>query len=94
MQRPLKSVSIYIGIFLLVLSPVLISGIPRQNTIAPEPRFSATLSEPVLPLSNSRALIEQSDALYDSMKLKRTGLSKKAFEFAWKGYQYMLSKKC
>ena len=31
MYRPLKSVSTYIGIFLLIISPVLISGTSKQQ---------------------------------------------------------------
>ena len=99
MCRPLKSLSAYIGIFLLVLSPVLISGTSKQevSTVSPviasvtSPAPSVTVSGSVI-VSNSNKLIAQANSLYDSMKLKRVGLSKKAFEFAWKGYQYMLSK--
>lgn len=100
MHRPLKSVSTYIGIFLLILSPVLLSGI--STPVASVETIKSTISVSTVPgtiaatspvVSNSKKLIAQAKALYDSLKLKRAGLSKKAFEFAWRGYQYMLSKR-
>jgi len=39
------------------------------------------------------AAVSKTIALYDAMKLKRYGLNKSAFEYAFKGYQYLLSKK-
>ena len=101
MFRPLKSVPAYIGMFLLVLSPVLISGkaengseivVPvvadhKEITVEVQPSLTS------VPVINSIRLIEQANAMYDSMKLKQAGLNKKAFEFAWKGYHYMMSKK-
>jgi hypothetical protein len=101
MYYPLKSVSAYIGIFLLILSPVLISGTSTPATIV---ETIAAVTTPVAPgsvaisitsaeISNSSKLIAQANVLYDSMKLRRVGLSKKAFELAWKGYQYMRSKR-
>ena len=102
MHRPLNSVSTYIGIFLVILSPVLISGTPGSTVtfetitstiVSPVPTTAVTSSAPSATISNSGKLLAQAHVLYDSLKLKRAGLSKKAFEFAWKGYQYMLSKK-
>ncbi|MGZ5133565.1 MAG: murein L,D-transpeptidase catalytic domain family protein [Flavitalea sp.] len=102
MFRPLKSVPAYLGMFLLVLSPVLISSTAEKvsEVVTPvvstsETAIAVNVHPPVasVPVSNSLKLIAQANALYDSMKLKRSGLSKKAFEFAWKGYQYMLEKK-
>ena len=104
MQRPLKPVSIYIGIFLLIISPVLISGTSTQpefmavesSTVPVTIAITAptvTITPSAFEVSNSTKLEAQAHALYDSMKLRRVGLSKKAFEFAWKGYQYLLSKK-
>ncbi len=91
----------YVGILLLILSPVLISGTSKP-TIIVEPALTITSPEvssaPIAlpasgaPISNSNKLVAEAHALYDSMKLRRVGLSKKAFELAWKGYQYMLNK--
>jgi hypothetical protein len=93
MYRPLNSVSANIGILLLVLSPVLISGIPKNELSVAIPVSGINSTTPSASVTGSNKLIVQAQALYDSMKLYRSGLSKKAFEFAWKGYQYMLSKK-
>ena len=104
MKRPLKSVSVYVGIFLLIISPVLISGTSNQQaTSVIEATVPVTLSPVVAvpPVSIAKAIkapsvnavVAEAHALYDSMKLRRVGLSKKAFEFAWKGYQYLLSKR-
>lgn len=102
MYRPLKSVSTYIGLFLLIISPVLISGTSKQSG-----HISAAVASPALPVSlttaittnstvnvavSSNKLTTEAHLLYDSLKLKRVGLSRKAFELAWKGYKYMLSR--
>jgi len=98
MYRPLKSVPMYVGILLLILSPVLISGTSRPTlvvqpastpAVAPAP---VTVAAPASPISKSYKLVAEAHALYDSLKLRRAGLSKKAFELAWKGYQYMRHK--
>lgn len=106
MYCPLKSRFTYAGIFLLILAPVLISGtvsttpvIKPVVTIVTSNHAPRTTSSAVLPAaraeseSSSKKMISEAHAVYDSLKLKRAGLSKKAFEFAWKGYQYMLSKR-
>ena len=102
MFSPLKSVPAYIGMFVLVVSPVLISGtvnkeseriVPVITTIKREVPTKLESSIASVPVSSSMKLAAQANALYDSMKLRRVGLSKKAFEFAWKGYQYMLEKR-
>lgn len=101
MYRPLKSIPIYVGILLLLLSPILISGTSKSTTIvesAPTitvPEVSTapiTIATPAAPTANENKLAAEARTLYDSMKLRRAGLSKKAFELAWKGYQYMLNK--
>jgi hypothetical protein len=102
MFRPLKFVPAYIGMSLLVLSPVLISGKAEKGSETIIPVITSSKidipinlppSTPSVPVSNSIKLVEQANAIYDSIKLKRVGLSKKAFEFAWKGYQYMVSRR-
>lgn len=35
---------------------------------------------------------DESNALYDSLQLKRAGLTKEAFDFAWKGYNTLIEK--
>lgn len=85
------------GIFsLLLLSPVLISSTgrpvsgPALIVIAeddiPEKKVS-------LPSKTAAELLtEKANKMYDSMRLRRAGLSRKAFECAYKGY-YTLRRK-
>jgi len=40
----------------------------------------------------SRSMHEQAMEVYESGDLQKYGLSRRAFEFAWKGYQYLLKK--
>lgn len=101
MYRPLKSFPAIVGISLLVMSPVLLAGTSISTSNTSEVRFISTpvptqhvvVSAPVKPTAPSKTIAQQAHEVYDSLKLRRVGLSKKAFEFAWKGYQYMLSKK-
>lgn len=104
MCRPLKSLSTYIGIFLLIISPVLISGTSKQQaeTMRPAPlpgtaaiAFASVDNvspEPIAAAPVANRVTAEANVLYDSLKLRRVGLSRKAFEFAWKGYKYMLSR--
>src|SRR5665213_2703684 len=39
-----------------------------------------------------KMVIEQAMTLYDSMKLGKSGLNQKAFEYAWRGYHNLLKK--
>jgi hypothetical protein len=39
-----------------------------------------------------KMVIRQALTLYDSMKLEKSGLDQKAFEYAWRGYQNLLKK--
>ena len=89
----------YVGILLLILSPVLISGtsnptiiVEPASAITEVPQTPTTIVTSAVPISNSNKLVAEARSLYDSMKLRRVGLSKKAFELAWKGYHYMLNK--
>jgi hypothetical protein len=99
MFRPLKSLSTYIGIFLLVLSPVLISGTAKEEKtikstiVTPNKTVTENASVPANTVAPAKTATAQTQALYASMKLSRVGLSQKAFEYAMKGYQYMLSKR-
>jgi L,D-transpeptidase catalytic domain. len=59
---------------------------------------AATKTTPVVappvssPLSPDALLELEAIALYDIMKLRRAGLTQKAFLFAWKGYKKLLEK--
>jgi hypothetical protein len=104
MCRPFKSLSTYVIPVLIVLSPILISGTSKEQkkiitpiADASSPISNASVryekhvpSEVVTPANNAASLAQ---TLYATMKLNRVGLSKKAFEYALKGHQYMVSKK-
>jgi len=93
-MKPFASISFGILVVLFTGWPVLISGtrqqarkpVPVVNTTPPPPAPAIAAPSPV-------ALVEQEAyALYDSMKLRRAGLSKKAFLYAWKGYTKLIQK--
>ena len=96
MRRPFKSVSFGSLLCFFALYPVLISGTHRK--VADEEAFSATAStsthlpSPVIKTavkSSAEILMEEADAIYDSIQGKKIGLSRKAFECAWKGYKHL-----
>ncbi|WEK36807.1 MAG: murein L,D-transpeptidase catalytic domain family protein [Candidatus Pseudobacter hemicellulosilyticus] len=92
MYRPLKSVSFSL-LCLFVASPVLISG---TYTLLEERDPVIVLHQPadvVVNKSSLTLLMEEGTALYDSMQLYRYGLTRKAFAYAWKGYNYLYDKK-
>lgn len=103
MCRPLNSLFSYIGLLFFVLSPVLISGTSKEKkaTVAPavtiDKSILSGMSAPSTTSVSSKVATAgtttNAHALYMAMKLNRVGLSKKAFEYALKGYQHMLSKK-
>lgn len=79
---------------LLVGWPVMISGTNKQDRKTVE---AATIAQPAPPASTPLSVEDlvalEANSLYDSMRLKRAGLSKKAFVFAWKGYKRLLTKR-
>lgn len=94
MYRKFKSVSLSSFMCFTLTAPVFMSGTsgttnpatPTEHCIIYEPVSSTTLQSPATVLQG------QADQLYDNMRLQRAGLSKKAFEYAWKGYKYLLRK--
>lgn len=86
MKRSLKSVSAAAMLLLLLILPSFISGSGnKHSTVLKNNTGSFTASVK----SKAAQLALQSYSLYDAMKLKKYGLSKKAFEYAWRGYQYL-----
>jgi len=83
-----------LALFLLV-APLVNAGIgPSNSTRATnhKTKFSnhskASRSAPMI----SAALKEEASFLYDEIDLEDLGLSKQAFEYAYKGYQYLLQR--
>ena len=88
-----KSVSAGVLLLLLIGWPVLMSG-TRQQDLKIVAADSTVAEPPVsIPLSPEKLSELEAISLYDSMRLKRAGLSKKAFLFAWKGYKQLLKKR-
>lgn len=94
-MKSVKSVSTGVLLLLLIGWPVLLSGTRQQGRKIVE----ATVTTPVvappvsIPLSPEVLSESEANALYDSMNLKRAGLTKKAFMFAWRGYKQLLKKR-
>jgi len=88
-KRPFRSVPSASLLFLLVASPILISG-KKSSDSGDNTTQSAVISISAGIKSAKELIVDEAYALYDSMKLKRFGLSKQAFEFAWKGYKTLL----
>ncbi len=87
MKTALKSVGSILFFLLLVVAPV-ITGSGKSSAHTLSTTSSSNSSNTTTTVSENKALV-----LYDSMKLNRYGLNKNAFEYAWKGYQYLLSKR-
>jgi hypothetical protein len=70
------------------------SGTRQQGRENPDAANTKAAVPPVsLPLSPEALSEQEAISLYDSMRLKRVGLTKKAFLFAWKGYKNLLQKR-
>jgi L,D-transpeptidase catalytic domain len=80
-----------------LFKPVCAVGLFSLLSISPVTSGSGKSSEYALTLtavkSTSTAAADKVIALYDAMKLRRFGLTKAAFEYALKGYQYLLDKR-
>ncbi len=95
-MRPLKSV-VAIGLLLILLStPVLQAGVTKDDVIV-----SVIDTTEEIPTNNtdsnvanslSTSLDKEAKDLYESMRLRRYGLTQNAFVFAWKGYKKLLEK--
>jgi hypothetical protein len=82
--------NLIIPIFISCLS-VSFTSIPLEKNNSSRNIIDAALSRINNSVSNST--IDISSALYDDINLGQYGLSKEAFSYAYKGYQYLLAKK-
>ena len=93
MFRPFKSVSVGGLLFFFAMYPVLISGTHKGESAALIAPPSLTNTKPAVIVATAEpvdTVQEEAINLYDSMHLKRSGLSQKAFIYAWKGYKQLL----
>jgi hypothetical protein len=77
-----------------LIIPVSLGMMCVSFTIIP-PKSSLTVSAstiPPAPVSDSVSATGMATLLYEAICLQQYGLSKPAFEYAWKGYQYLLAK--
>jgi len=97
MKQTYKSMSFGVMLCFLAVSPVITSGTGNEvneigvvsvpNAIAP---VHATTGE--IAKSRAEMLAEEALDLYNSMNLKKIGLSIKAFEYALKGYKNLVER--
>lgn len=88
-RSKIKSVSLAGLFFLFLVSPALISSSSKDAAAV----TGFTINKfglPVVEKADSVRIVDEALHLYDSMRLRKFGLSKKAFEYAWKGYQRLL----
>ena len=92
MRRKLLSLPAAGFCSLLLLSPVLISSTSTRKVYAPAAFYSAakvTARASVKSVASKSAreiLAEKANMIYDSMQLRRRGLSRQAFELAYRGF--------
>jgi hypothetical protein len=97
MKRTYKSMSFGVMLCFLAVSPVITTGsgnevketgvVSASNAIVP-----ATATTGEVARSRAEILAEETLDLYNSMNLKKIGLSIKAFEFALKGYKTLVER--
>jgi L,D-transpeptidase catalytic domain len=83
-MKIVNPVSFYIVLILLLLAPVL-----RADS-NPNTKSETPVAKPVNK-TTSELFAEEVSCLYDEIDLKSSGLSEKAFEYAYKGYKYLIS---
>lgn len=92
-SSPFKSV-VFVSLLCLFLVLPALSGTHQQTVDNPAVAIAAISSTIAAnaPKTSSELVLSEADVLYDSMRLKRVGLTRKAFEYAWKGYKTLLEK--
>ncbi len=83
-QKPIHTA----GLFLVFLVAPVIAGSGKSSIEPADNNFVKTTTVAVKTDAESKSV-----SLYETMKLKRYGLNKKAFEYALKGYQYLMTKR-
>jgi hypothetical protein len=86
-----KSLTITAVLCCCLSAPLLISGVPADKpTPAPKQHILYLPEDLVVKKSAGAVHSEEAQHLYESMKLNRVGLSKKVFEYAYKGYKNLV----
>jgi len=84
-----RSISFKSILCFFIAAPALISSTHSEQAELP---LHILYVPPAVTIGNSAtdALIVEAGSMYDSLRLKKFGLTKKAFEYAWKGYKHLL----
>jgi hypothetical protein len=79
---------------LLVISSFLLmaAATPGKGNKTKKPLRSASIAKKNSTIDYSASSFEFARCLYKTGEFSKYGLSQKAFEYAWKGYQYLLKK--
>src|SRR5262245_17810141 len=98
MHFQVKSMSYGIVLCVLAISPVITSG-TANGGVKTTVRVTGSLNNAAarviatasaITKSAADAIVAEAKSLYDTMDLQKFGLSGKAFEYAWKGYKYLV----
>jgi hypothetical protein len=81
-------------------TPLLISGVPVERNPAKTVKHvlyvpaDLVITKPAISVvaPTIPVVTEEARLMYEKLKLKRSGLNRKVFEYAWKGYKHLLSK--
>lgn len=94
MSYLLKSVSVLSICAMSTMTPLLISGAKNNVAIYTRSHIVNTVSNhaPSAKEAARELINKEAVSIYEEMELKKFGLNKKAFEYAWRGYQYLLNK--
>lgn len=95
MKRNFRSVSFKSILCFFVTAPALMSV--THSRFSNESPAVTLIIPPAVTLSEIASTVKEgvyaeADSIYDGMKLRKFGLTKKAFEYAWKGYKNLLVK--
>lgn len=95
MKRNFRSVSFKSILCFFVAAPALMSVThSRLSNEVPAVILSIPPAITISDIATSvkEEIFVEADSIYDGMKLRKFGLTKKAFEYAWKGYKNLLIK--
>lgn len=85
-MKLVKSISLAGMLLLLLIVPSFISGSGNYST---NPVSTNPVTDNSAKENTKKIVVSESMDLYDSLRLKRFGLTRSAFEYAWKGYQQL-----
>ncbi len=97
MRNHLKPLFIFTALAALLISPFLISGRDNKATVGASDLELVLIRPADIRVekkmkTRTELMAEEAAMVYSSMKLNKAGLSKKAFDYAWKGYKNLLQK--